>query len=100
MNNEEIKTFKTKIYTLMSILAVLVFLVYIMGFVFMQSSPFKLAKASDIEIVKIIKGEAPNTWTVLLNFESGGEKVMATLDIQEGKVVSSLGDASFLDDKD
>jgi hypothetical protein len=73
---------------LKSILAVPVFLVYIIGFVFMQPVLFKLPKASDIEIVKIIKGERPDTWKVVMNFESGGEKGEAALDIQEGKAVS------------
>jgi len=90
MNNEDMRSFKTKIYTLMSILAVLVFLVYIMGFVFMQSLPFRTAKASDIEVVKIIKRKAPDAWTVLLSFKSGGEEVMAALDIQEGEIVSGF----------
>ncbi len=94
------KSFKTKTYTLMSILAVLVFLVYIMGFVFMQSVPFRTAKASDVEVVKIIKRKAPGVWTILLSFKSGGEEVMAALDIQEGEIVSGVEDNASQDAED
>jgi hypothetical protein len=74
-----------------------VFLVYGISFVFMQPILFKLPKASGIEVVKIIKRKAADTRTVLLNFKSGGEKIMATLDIQEGKIASGVDDADTLD---
>ncbi len=94
------KSFRTRIYTLVSILAVLVFLVYIMGFVFMQSALFRSAKASEIEIVKMVKGDAPDTWTILLSFKSGGEEVVAALDIHEGKIASGIEETNHPDVKD
>jgi hypothetical protein len=96
MNNEGIKTFKTKVYTLISILSVLIFLIYIMGLVLIQSGPLKLAKAPDVEVVKMIRGEEPGAWKVVLSFSSGGDKVLASLDIHRGKIVSKAEDETAL----
>ena len=62
--------------------------------------PFRSAKASEIEIVKMVRGDTSDTWTVLLSFRSGGEEVMVTLDIQEGKIVSAAEDVGAPEVKD
>jgi len=87
MKNREGNAFKTTVITILSILSVLVFIIYIFGFILLQSHAFTPRKTPDIEVIKITKKEVPETWTVLLKFESEGKKLMATLNIEAGKVV-------------
>lgn len=87
MKNREGNAFKTTVITILSILSVLVFIIYIFGFILLQSYTFTPRKTQEIEVIEITEKEFPNTWTVLLKFESEGKKVMATMNIEAGQVV-------------
>lgn len=95
MRDEEFKSFKTKVFTLMSILSVLVFIIYIGFFVFLNLLPFKPEEPPElevitpnVEVVNVYKKEASNSWSVRLKFELEGEIIMATMNIEDGKVIS------------
>lgn len=94
MKDEEFKSFKTKVLTLFSILSVLVFIIYIGFFIFLNLRPYKEEKPPDyevitpnVEIVNVSKKEAPDAWSVRLMFEIEGEIIRGTVNIEDGEVV-------------
>ena len=88
MENQEYKAFKTKVITLISILAVLVFLLYIGILLILNMVPLD---AKGIEMVKIEKrGELPNSWTVHLKLNAEGNKLNVIMNIRDGKIVEGV----------
>ena len=83
MENQEYSAFKTKVITIMSILAVLVFLLYIGGFLILNLVPFESNK---IEVVKIEKRDLPDSWTVHLKLNTEGKKLEVIMNIRDGKI--------------
>lgn len=83
MENQEYSAFKTKVVTIMSILAVLVFLLYIGGFLILNLVPFE---PNDIEVVKIEKRDLPDSWTVHLKLNAEGKKLDVIMNIRDGKI--------------
>ncbi len=88
MRDEEFKSFKTKVLTLLSILSVLVFIIYIGFLIYLNLTPPLHPKESpNVEVVKVYKKEAPNSWRVRLKFKFEGIIIMATMNIEDGEVI-------------
>jgi hypothetical protein len=97
MENQEYKAFKTRVITLISILAVLVFLLYIGILLILNMVPLD---AKGIEMVKIEKRrELPNSWTVHLKLKAEGYKLNVLMNIREGKIVGGAAGESLADIK-
>jgi len=87
MENQEYNAFKTKVITIMSILAVLVFLLYIGSFLILNFVPFE---SNDIEVVKIEKRKLPDSWTIHLKLNKEGKKLEVIMNIRDGKIEGVL----------
>ena len=96
MENQEYSSFKTKVTTLLSILAVLVFLLYIGGFLILNLVP---SERNDIEVVKMEKRNLPNSWTVHLKLRAEGNKLDVIMNIRDGKIVGGTAGESLADIK-
>ena len=79
--------FKTKVLTITSIWAVLVFLLYIGIFLILNISP---VDSKDIEVVKIEQRESPDSWTVYLKLDTQERKLNVIMNIRDGKIVGSI----------
>jgi hypothetical protein len=96
MENQEYSAFKTKVTTLISILAVLVFLLYIGGFLILNLVP---SERNDIEVVKMEKRNLPNSWTVHLKLRAEGDKLDVIMNIRDGKIVGGAAGEGLADIK-
>lgn len=94
MENQEFNAFKTKVVTLLSIIAVLVFLLYIGSFLILNFVPFK---SNDIEVVKIEKRELPGSWTVHLKLNTKERKLDVIMNIRDGEIVAGVAGESLAD---
>jgi hypothetical protein len=96
MENQEYKAFKTKVVTLLSILAVLVFLLYIGIILILNMVPLD---TKNIEVVKIEKRNLPNSWTVYFKLSAGGNKLDVIMNIRDGKIEGGVAGESLADIK-
>jgi hypothetical protein len=94
MENQEYNAFKTKVVTIMSILAVLVFLLYIGAFLFLTSMPME---PNDIEVVKIDERNLPDSWTVHLKLNTEGKGIEVIMNIRDGKIEGGVAGESLAD---
>lgn len=87
MENKKRTAFETKVMTVLSIVTVLVFVLYILGFILLNNYiGFMNMDKDDIEVVRIVKRSAPNTYTVFVKFMSEGQEVQANFNIKEGEI--------------
>lgn len=71
-------------------MSVLVFIIYILGFIFLNAYRFLPKKTGYIEIVKITQNANADTWTVHLKAESKEAELEATVRIKDGKVLGGV----------
>ena len=87
MENKKRTAFETKVMTVLSIVTVLVFVLYILGFILLNNYIGYMNKEKDdIEVVRIVKRSTPDTWTVFVKFIYKGEEVQANFNIKEGEI--------------
>lgn len=87
MEDKKRTAFETKVLTVLSIVTVLVFVIYIVGFIFLNDFVRFMDKGrDDIEVVRIVKRSTPDTWTVFVKFMSEGEEVQANFNIKKGEI--------------
>ena len=87
MENKKRTAFETKVMTVLSIVTVLVFVLYIVGFVFLNDFVRCMdMEQGGIEVVRIVKRSAPNTYTVFVKLMYKGEEVQANFNIKDGEI--------------
>lgn len=87
MENKKRTAFETKVMTVLSIVTVLVFVLYILGFILLNNYiTFSRISKNDVEVLRIVKKEAPDTYTVFVRFVSEGQEVQANFNIKEGEI--------------
>ena len=87
MEDKKRTAFETKVMTVLSIVTVLVFVFYILGFILLNNYiTFSSINENDVEVLRIVKREAPDTYTIFIRFMSDGQEVQANLNIKEGEI--------------